>query len=169
MGVVVQGPQKGGRVWESEQRPNADICCLGFKCEKLNPVTRLGGCLGSVCLAVGLSGMTLVRTYLSLPSLEPSKAPIFSEARTWLSKCCRSMRGWKEPVTADQGSSLIQHKFTHISGQAISLRDYMRGAARTSFYLKPTQSQGRNGMSLCQLRVGEHRTHICGPLENVFG
>lgn len=33
---MVQGLQKGGKVWESEQGPKADICCLGFKCEKLN-------------------------------------------------------------------------------------------------------------------------------------
>lgn len=49
--------------------------------------------------------MTLARTYLSLPSLELSKAPTFSEAKTWLSKCWPKYEAWKELVTADQGSS----------------------------------------------------------------
>lgn len=30
-----EGPGKGGWVWESGQGPEFDMCCLGFKCEKL--------------------------------------------------------------------------------------------------------------------------------------
>lgn len=66
-------------------------------------MTGLGGRLGLVCLVVGLSGMTLTHTYLSLPSLELSKAPTFAEPGS--ASAGRGMWGWKEPVTGDQGSS----------------------------------------------------------------
>lgn len=115
-------------------------------------MTGLGGCLGSVYLAVGLSGMTLTHTYLSLPSLELSKAPTFSEdrqdlAQRVLAEACGDGKN-QSLVTRDP---LSLHASAHISVQVVSLKDYIVGAAWSRLYLKPTQSQRRDRLS--------HRTH----------